>query len=171
MGYSGEGMVPILKRLGDNICGVEIGVCRGENIRGLLSACDNIADITGIDPWLPYGDVTKEMQAENYRKTASILLPYVVMKQARILKGQSLGKVVIFENESLDFVYIDGDHSALAAYADMKAWWPKVKPGGVLAGHDYRPKDKTVRAAVKQFSDEMELEIHTTEFYSWYFKK
>lgn len=42
-----------------------------------------------------------------------------------------------FENESLDLVFIDADHSYEAVKADIAAWEPKVRPGGILCGHDY----------------------------------
>lgn len=42
-----------------------------------------------------------------------------------------------FDNHSLEFVYIDADHSFDAVWADIAAWLPKVKPGGILAGHDF----------------------------------
>ena len=37
----------------------------------------------------------------------------------------------------IDFVFIDGDHHPDAVLADLKAWFPRVKAGGVIAGHDY----------------------------------
>jgi hypothetical protein len=40
-------------------------------------------------------------------------------------------------NECLDFVYIDADHSYLGCLRDLELWWPKIRPGGMLAGHDY----------------------------------
>lgn len=42
-----------------------------------------------------------------------------------------------FEDGSLDFVYIDADHSFEGVIQDITSWLPKMKPGGVLAGHDY----------------------------------
>jgi predicted O-methyltransferase YrrM len=42
-----------------------------------------------------------------------------------------------FENESLDFIFVDGDHSWEGVKNDIVLWWPKLKPGGVMAGHDY----------------------------------
>ncbi len=42
-----------------------------------------------------------------------------------------------FENESLDFIFVDGDHSYDGAKLDIILWWPKLKPGGFMAGHDY----------------------------------
>lgn len=42
-----------------------------------------------------------------------------------------------FADESVDVVWIDGDHSYDAVTADIQAWWPKVKPGGWMGGDDY----------------------------------
>ena len=42
-----------------------------------------------------------------------------------------------FTDESLDFVYLDADHSYEAVRDDIAAWWPKLKPGGLFAGDDY----------------------------------
>lgn len=43
----------------------------------------------------------------------------------------------LYEDRSLDFVFIDGDHSYEGVTRDLAAWYPKIKQGGVLAGHDY----------------------------------
>jgi len=48
-----------------------------------------------------------------------------------------------FENESLDFVFIDADHHYDSVKRDIEVWWPKVKPGGILAGHDFYPHEPT----------------------------
>ena len=44
----------------------------------------------------------------------------------------------LFPDGGVDFCFIDGDHSRESVTADLNAWWPKVRPGGMLAGHDYR---------------------------------
>jgi predicted O-methyltransferase YrrM len=60
-----------------------------------------------------------------------------------------------FPNDSLDAVFIDGDHSESAASADIEAWLPKVKPGGILAGHDIDYIG--VASAVKKFFDDFDV--------------
>jgi len=42
-----------------------------------------------------------------------------------------------FDDKSIDLVFIDADHSAKGVFADLQAWVPKIKPGGVISGHDY----------------------------------
>lgn len=60
-----------------------------------------------------------------------------------------------FEDESLDFVFIDASHEYLDVKTDIKSWLPKVKPGGILAGHDYTPPffPQVVRAVHDSFGD------------------
>ncbi len=55
-----------------------------------------------------------------------------------------------FADQSLDFVFIDARHTYEATRQDLAAWWPKVKPGGLLAGHEY-VHAPGVRAAVDAF--------------------
>lgn len=50
--------------------------------------------------------------------------------------GHSLQLAKSYPDASLDFVFLDNDHSAPHVAAELEAWWPKIKPGGLLAGHD-----------------------------------
>lgn len=67
----------------------------------------------------------------------------------------SLAAASQFTDSSLDFCFIDGDHSYAAVRDDIAAWRPKMKPAGMLAGHDYDQAD--VRRAV----DESGLSVST----------
>jgi predicted O-methyltransferase YrrM len=58
--------------------------------------------------------------------------------RVRLIVADSVSAAALFAPASLDFVFIDGDHSRAAVLADIAAWLPKLKPGGLLAGHDYR---------------------------------
>ena len=53
------------------------------------------------------------------------------------IKGTGNSSVNQFENKSLDFVYIDADHSYSAVLQDINTWIPKIKDGGYIGGHDY----------------------------------
>ena len=57
----------------------------------------------------------------------------------------------LYPNDSLDFVFIDGNHSYESVKLDIESWYPKVKSGGILAGHDYDTIWPGVTKAVKEF--------------------
>jgi hypothetical protein len=54
-----------------------------------------------------------------------------------LMKSTSQGAAPMFQDDVLDFVYLDGDHELPGFQNDLDLWWPKVKPGGILAGHDF----------------------------------
>jgi len=56
-----------------------------------------------------------------------------------MLECLSWDAAALYPNASLDYVYIDADHSYEAVCRDIDAWLPKVKPGGVICGHDFCP--------------------------------
>jgi hypothetical protein len=68
----------------------------------------------------------------------------------RLVVADSVSAAALFAPASLDFVFIDGDHSRAAVLADIAAWLPKVKVGGLLAGHDYRMTQQAHLAGVTE---------------------
>lgn len=66
------------------------------------------------------------------------------------IRSDSSEAASLFEDESLDFVLLDGDHSMVGARKDVDAWWPKVKMDGVMAGDDFTWKG-VHRAVTKTF--------------------
>jgi hypothetical protein len=58
-----------------------------------------------------------------------------------------------------DLIYIDGDHSTAAVYADLNAWYPVVKGHGILCGDDWLWD--SVRAAVEKFAAENNLHLYS----------
>jgi len=62
--------------------------------------------------------------------------------------GDSSAAAAGFENETVGAAFIDASHAEADVLRDILAWWPKIKPGGILAGHDYDMID--VRQAVEK---------------------
>jgi predicted O-methyltransferase YrrM len=60
-----------------------------------------------------------------------------VKEAINVIKANSWEAADLYEDESVDFVFIDADHSYDSVVKDLTAWFPKVKNGGILAGHDY----------------------------------
>jgi hypothetical protein len=60
-----------------------------------------------------------------------------VKEYYKAVRLPSVEAAKLYEDESLDFVFIDGAHDYDSVCADIKAWLPKVKPGKILSGHDW----------------------------------
>ena len=67
-----------------------------------------------------------------------------------VLKGCSLDVCNQFEDESIDFLFLDGDHSYEGVKNELELWFPKVKIGGIISGHDYS-QPCGVKQAVNEF--------------------
>lgn len=112
--------------------GAEIGVRHGvyslvlcEKIPGLKLLC--------VDPWAPYrGNTTERMEA-TYQGAKVRLAAY----DATLIRKTSMEAVKDIPDRSLDFVYIDAMHEFDPVMMDILHWAPKVRPGGIIAGHDY----------------------------------
>lgn len=115
--------------------GVEIGVFEGAYTEVLAKSG---LQIYGIDPWLvyeDYGQASYQDKANNrYEKAKSRLSKY---PNVTLIKEKSMDVVGRFENDSLDFIYIDGNHQFRYIADDLYEWWKKIKKGGVICGHDY----------------------------------
>jgi hypothetical protein len=112
--------------------GVEIGTREGIHSEILCEQNPNI-ELTCIDPWAPYGRWTAGRQKKFHERTLERIKPY----NAKTLKKTSMEALKHFENESLDFAYIDGNHDFDHACADIIFWSEKVKSGGYVGCHDY----------------------------------
>ena len=142
----------LLAILGMNI-GVEIGVFEGWYSRVLLDANPKLK-LYCIDPWQPmpeYGDM--EIAYET-------TIRYLDKTNAQIIRKTSLDSLQQFEDNSIDFVYIDGDHALEAATNDIVNWEKKVRCGGIVSGHDYEDywtpfaKQYRVKEAVNKFVED-----------------
>ena len=123
--------------------GAEIGLQRGWTMMHLLATCRALS-MTGVDQWIEAPDTGEE----GWQSYDHIDLDYWAAKvkerakaygdRARILHMASLDAAKLVEDESLDFVFIDADHTYRAAKADIRAWAPKVKSSGWVCGHDWQ---------------------------------
>jgi hypothetical protein len=138
------------ERYGNNpIIGAEIGVWSGENAAYLLQELPNLT-LYLIDKWWPVeqdsdyfksgDDVAKyNLDMHNYwmSKALSEIRPYY--NRVILLYGDSTNVYRHIYPLSLDFVFIDGDHSYKGVYQDCDNFYNKVKDGGILSGHDWNP--------------------------------
>lgn len=122
----------------------ELGFRRGAEIgveQGLFSQvlCESIpgVELTCVDAWEAYAGYRDHVGVERlkrfYETARERLAPY----NARLVRKFSMEAVKDFEDDSLDFVYIDANHELPWVIDDMYHWGRKVKPGGIISGHDY----------------------------------
>lgn len=117
--------------------GVEIGVAAGEYSLMLCEANPQ-ATIYGVDPWIAYdgyGDYKKESTFNRlYTDAINRMKGFANWKP---IQAFSMDAVKQFEDESLDFVYIDANHAEPYVSQDINEWAKKVRKGGIASGHDY----------------------------------
>lgn len=136
--------------------GAEVGVWEGGYSEQLCRANPGL-QLTCVDPWRAYQGY-KEVKNDQgrlnaaYEKTLQRLAPY----DCTILRMTSLEAAATVPDGSLDFVYLDANHRVAFVLEDLAAWVPKVRSGGVCAGHDYtnhkQKKFIQVQPAVDQFT-------------------
>jgi hypothetical protein len=123
--------------------GVEVGVQQGWNAKtNILPFYDGFVHL--VDNWDELWDGTRHL---------TICLSQLIQYNHRIAYhvADSVEMAQGFEDGSLDWVYIDAGHSYKDIKADYEAWEPKVRSGGIIAGHDYGDNG----FGVKKYIDEL----------------
>lgn len=132
-GFSG-----LLAELGF-IHGAEVGVEAGKYSAILLESNSKLM-LYSIDAWASYdtyrAHVSQEIMDLIYQAAVKRLAKY--QGRVQLVKAYSLDAVRTFADDALDFVYLDANHSYESVSKDLRAWWKKIRPGGILSGHDYR---------------------------------
>lgn len=129
--------------------GVEVGVERGHFAKEIAQYASTLYL---VDPWLAYKGYREHVsqdKLDGFLEETKLRVP-----TATIIRKFSLDAAKDFADNSLDFVYLDANHSYEHIKADIQAWLPKVKTGGILAGHDYVNR-KNVNFGVKQAVQEL----------------
>ena len=137
-----------VRRAGLEAAFCEIGAYKGKSTcfmaERLHASPEKRIKFTTIDPWDWGGSNVYEEFAENMRRAGT----HVDARRAR-----SPEAAAGFADESLDFVFIDGAHERQAVERDIEGWWPKVRLGGLMAGHDYFRFGDAEHPGVKQAVD------------------
>ena len=143
---------------------VEVGSWKGHSIRHLakellkhkasfeLYAVDAWEKTPDVDLAPLQGQIARIYDIYNYN-----LLNAGVRTSVFDLKGISWETARFFKDNVLDFVFIDAGHNYTEVYKDIEAWLPKVREGGVLAGHDWH------HPPVKQAIEDLLWEYQVSE--------
>jgi Methyltransferase domain len=153
-------------------CGAEIGVQAGLFSEHLLQEWEGM-HLISVDPWLAaptdeYVDISNVDQEEHDRLYAETCARFARFgDRSSVWRTTSLEAADRIPDHCLDFVYLDARHDYESVKEDLESWFPKVRPGGVIAGHDYyddvRPEGVYgVQSAVDEFFAERRLPVSST---------
>lgn len=151
---------------------VEIGVYWGQSFSFAVVECLNQGkkiDLVAVDAF-PWTDEHGKTTLDRFNEHMAPLSGHF-----RTIKSGSSGAAAQFADQSVDFVFIDANHTYEFVRDDINAWLPKIKPGGIIAGHDYNPPHEVERAVNEIFgnrviripSDDNDGTEATPNFYSW----
>lgn len=167
--------------------GAEIGVWRGHTSQILLENL-RLEHLYLVDSWAVYpedhpyrnsGDTVshdnQDARADQFAETVRRTRPF---QAAQIIATTSLKAATMLRTNLgvrfLDFAFIDADHTEQAVADDIKAWWPLVKVGGILCGHDYSPRIRCHRGvirAVDKFCKTINQPVNLMSGSVWWVKK
>jgi hypothetical protein len=121
----------------------EIGVYRGQFAAKLLDACPNVGTYYMIDPWRHLDDWNKPANKSDdifegfYREAMERTSEHEAKRV--VLRGTTTEVLDRIPDASLDFAYVDGDHTLRGITIDLIRVYPKIKDGGWIGGDDFSP--------------------------------
>lgn len=142
--------------------GCEIGVWQGRLSAFLLESLPSLY-LTMVDAYQPYADSrigrsSSSVMQEAMQRAVDCTTPWDNRRKLIVMDSLAAAKQV--EDLSQGFVFIDAEHAYDAVRGDLRAWWQKVKPGGLFFGHDYKiRRGFGVIRAVNEFVDEHKLKL------------
>lgn len=174
-----KSLIHTINLMGSDLEGLELGIFEAESFVTLLHNCPNIKTLYGIDSYKPYADYLKipydgtphmivgEKEIDIIRSLALNRIKYSGMndkvvfyeEDSNICSGR-------FDDESLDFIFVDTYMSYAQAKNDLEIWYPKLKKGGLFSGHD--SDSDQVMMAVNEFRSENSISNSMSDYdYCW----
>lgn len=172
----------LLNELGLVGLGVEIGVAYGENAYNILSHWQGRLIL--VDPWKtqPEDEYIDGSAHIDFDGALNYCLENLKQFDGKFttmrLKSDDAAKMFI--DDTLDFVYLDGNHHNPQFTRDVLNWYPKVKKGGIFGGHDYMDLDTPeyrceVKKVIDDFAAKNNITLHLTNGdnvdLSWWIQK
>lgn len=157
-----------------NPIGIEIGSETGATSEHLLCNKEDLI-LHCVDPFMPYND--KSVSGANFpdhdKNHYQNFLNRMKLYEDRMILHRKTSDEALndFEDDAYDFIFIDGLHEYDQVKKDIKNYYPKIKNGGVFAGHDYKFVED-VKRAVDEFSAEIGItQVQHTDYDVWYWIK
>lgn len=167
----------LVKQLPPGSIGAEIGVCKGHFSIQILNET-SVAKLYLVDAWRARPDYVDPLwdadHEANLAECKRVLAGHA--DRWEIVRGDSWDVATRGPLPKLDFIYVDADHSRLGCFRDLLAWSRRLKPTGVILGHDYTDCEQAmmwnfgVIEAVKDFCvlEGWEMTKITTEEFASY---
>lgn len=161
--------------------GIEIGTDGGITTLHLLTSMPTLK-LHGIDPYIPYkdwggNDFAWHGEVGNLNNdnddSYNVFMKRIEEYNDRYTHHRKTSDDAVsdFEDESMDFIFIDGLHTYEQVLKDCKNYYPKLKKGGLFCGHDFTTI-AGVNRAVSEFSVSIGLEnIGVMKQDVWYWTK
>ena len=124
--------------------GAEIGVMRGK-FSEIICQNNPQLKLFAIDSWKAYKDYNDLLREINYQNLYNETVKRLSKYNCKIIRKTSMEAVGNFKDESLDFVYIDANHTLKYIIEDIVEWTKKVRKGGIVSGHDFNEDKKALR--------------------------
>jgi len=122
---------------GENIIGVEVGVFAAQLSSTILPEYPRLKKLYGVDPYVQFtkrDEWPQQKWDDLYDAVQRVMAVYG--DRWELIRKTSLEALEHLPDD-LDFVYLDGDHSAATIEAEIPLYEKKVKNGGIICGHDY----------------------------------
>ena len=123
--------VELLKKLPTNAVAAEIGVNEGDFSQLILTNCKP-GKLVLIDVW-----ASKRYHEGLFEKVKKRFHPEIENGTIEIIRDLSFGAIASCKDQLFDWVYLDTDHSYATTHKELELLRPKMKKGGIIAGHDY----------------------------------
>jgi hypothetical protein len=156
--------------------GVEVGVQTGHFSEHILAHWGG-KRLYSVDPWREFGkeysdvsNVSNDRHEQFYQQTVAKLSRFG--QRSVVMRLTSREAAEHFQNGQLDFAYLDAQHHYEAVKDDIALWYPKIRAGGILAGHDYMDGTRSsgtygVKSAVDQFCKELGVGVFVSREPDW----
>lgn len=170
---SGRDLLPLFKNI-ENAKGIEIGVDEANTSIYFLSNHPTL-NLVGIDPYMEYNDWYPgghwDQSVCGYKRDIAYKKLQPFKNRWHHIEMTSDEAAILLQDNSFDFIFIDGLHEFDQVYKDCVNYYQKIKNGGIFAGHDYKVIEGVGRAVDKFASEKSAEVIYLPDNDVWYWIK
>lgn len=140
----------------------EIGVYCGENVNAVINTCPTLKEVVLVDAYNKIKGSQWFYKEDYILKNAKAIAHRLLDKDKRVrwLEQESVIASSKFKDNYFDMVFIDADHKYEKIKQDILSWYPKIKKGGIISGHDYTINKFGVAKAVNELFDEKNIVLY-----------